>query len=479
MAGKKISQLTLLPTLDGTELLPLVKGGENYSGVTEAISKLLLSLDNKFTGDNSFVGGKFAVTGSESEVYVSAVGSLVSRSTYGTTGWLRSFEFSDNDVVTARFGVKAMTTDNVPTTDFVGILVGSGTVNDSQYKFRANRLTVPDNFSILTNSSYGIVNFNRVDFPSSMVFGSSEWNTVVRSNDTDLVHFRNGNNYNIWDASNLADPVTKSGDNAFTGMNSFVGGQFSVGGFSVAGTGSFGWSESVSGAWARECYFYVGNPSTSPVIAFGGYGNASTNSINYAYIRVGEDGYANASYKFYPTKLVIPAAGWSINDGLNNAFELTENSTVVGRLSTPLYLKGNNTDLFHSKNLANYKIWDASNLPDPARTSISNVFTMGQTINSQNNVPLLLNYSASGATEILVRLQLEGSTKGALGNSVTNGTFLYDYTTTSYLAIKADGAYYGKESSMEKIVTESTITTLTKQITNLEQRIATLEGAGS
>lgn len=86
---------------------------------------------------------------------------------------------------------------------------------------------------------------------------------------------------------------------------------------------------------------------------------------------------------------------------------------------------------------------------------------------------------ASGATEILVRLQLEGSTKGALGNSVTNGTFLYDYTTTSYLAIKADGAYYGKESSMEKIVTESTITTLTKQITNLEQRIATLEGAGS
>lgn len=316
MAGKKISQLTLLPTLDGTELLPLVKGGENYSGVTEAISKLLLSLDNKFTGDNSFVGGKFAVTGSESEVYVSAVGNLVSRSTYGTTGWLRSFEFSDNDVVTARFGVKAMTTDNVPTTDFVGILVGSGTVNDSQYKFRANRLTVPDNFSILTNSSYGIVNFNRVDFPSSMVFGSSEWNTVVRSNDTDLVHFRNGNNYNIWDASNLADPVTKSGDNAFTGMNSFVGGQFSVGG-------------------------------------------------------------------------------------------------------------------------------------------------------------------ASGATEILVRLQLEGSTKGALGNSVTNGTFLYDYTTTSYLAIKADGAYYGKESSMEKIVTESTITTLTKQITNLEQRIATLEGAGS
>ena len=61
--------------------------------------------NNAFTGTNSFVGGKFSVVGSESDVYVSAGGNLVSRSTYANSDWLRSLEFSDNNVVVARFGV--------------------------------------------------------------------------------------------------------------------------------------------------------------------------------------------------------------------------------------------------------------------------------------------------------------------------------------------------------------------------------------
>ena len=60
--------------------------------------------NNSFTGTNSFVGGKFSVDGSESGVRVSKVGNLVSRSTYGNMGWIRSLEFSDNNVVVARFG---------------------------------------------------------------------------------------------------------------------------------------------------------------------------------------------------------------------------------------------------------------------------------------------------------------------------------------------------------------------------------------
>lgn len=158
--------------------------------------------NNSFTGTNSFVGGKFSVAGSESEVYVSAVGNLVTRSTYGTTGWLRSLEFSDNDVVVARFGVHATTKNNVPTTNFVGILVGNGSVNDSQYKFRTNKLTVPESWSLDDPNGNALV-WSQSSTLAHL--GRASGTTKIRSGNVNLIHTKGTTDYTILDSSNYTE----------------------------------------------------------------------------------------------------------------------------------------------------------------------------------------------------------------------------------------------------------------------------------
>lgn len=158
--------------------------------------------NNSFTGTNSFVGGKFSVDGSESGVHVTESGSLMSRSTYGNKGWIRSFVFSDNNVVVARFGVKAITTDNVPTTDFVGILVGNGSVNDSQYKFGTNKLTVPESWSLDDPNGNALVWSQNSTLAH---LGRDSGTTKIRSGNVNLIHTKGATDYTILDASNYTE----------------------------------------------------------------------------------------------------------------------------------------------------------------------------------------------------------------------------------------------------------------------------------
>lgn len=374
--------------------------------------------NNAFTGTNSFVGGKFSVVGLESEVYVSAVGNLVTRSTYGTTGWIRSLEFSDNDVVVARFGVKATTTDNVPTTDFVGILVGDGTVNDSQYKFRTNKLTVPKSWSMIDGENDAITLTS-----NSSIFGRISTPLYLRGNNTDLFHTKNSVNYKIWDASNLPTPASttdipdvsdmakKSETNTFTANNIFTAGQFSVGSFMVSSSGSFGWNGNVSGEWARECYFYSGSSSsTSPVIAFGGYSDGSDNTINYAFIRVDNDGHASASYKFRKNKLTVPTS-WTLEDSDGYSFIYLQNRLLLnlGNIVGTTKIRSGAVDLLHSKGGTDYKILDESNysqyLPTTSKWTYGFVGMqvgsgnqdLNTILNGDDNIKALLNYYQIGA----------------------------------------------------------------------------------
>lgn len=349
--------------------------------------------NNSFTGTNSFVGGKFSVAGSEAKLYVSAAGSLVSRSTYGNMGWMRSLEFSDNNVVVARFGVKATTTDNVPTIDFVGILVGNGSVNDSQYKFRTNKLTVPESWSMIDGKNDAITLTS-----NSSIFGRISTPLYLRGNNTDLFHTKNSTNYKVWDASNLPTPAStsdipdvsdmakRSEANIFTANNTFTAGQFSVGSFMVSDLGSFGWKGDVPGAWARECYFYSGSSSSvSPVIAFGGYGDASNNTVNYAFIRVGNNGYDSASYKFWKNKLTVPSS-WSIEDSATGSSIIwydNADSQHLGRMVGVTYIRSGNSDLYHTKGSTNYKILDESNYSQYLPTT--NKWTYGFVSHAVNN----------------------------------------------------------------------------------------------
>lgn len=446
--------------------------------------------NNAFTGTNSFVGGKFSVTGSEAEVYVSAVGSLVTRSTYGTTGWIRSLEFSDNDVVVARFGVKAVTTNNVPTVDFVGILVGNGSVNDSQYKFTLNNMEVPSVFTLSTTNGV-----SKILSASSgrMKFGDYQCECYLESKNVDLIHNKNNVAYKIWDASNLPTPAStsdipdvsdmarRSEANTFTANNSFTAGQFSVGRFMVSSSGSFGWNGNVSGGWAIECYFRSGSSSsTSPVIAFGGYGDGSDNTVNYAYIRVGNDGYDSASYKFWNNKLTVPAS-WSLEDSNGNALVWAVNDQLIyiGRGMGTTKIRSGAVDLIHTKGTTDYKILDESNysqyLPTTSKWAYGFVTTApGETkvdfntvLSGSDSPKILLNYNhelgndTNAPTDMKhgAVLQIDGNYKSNYNNVALRPQLAFDVNhnvenSTRYMWFRtANNLGYGDSSNWKRVVT--------------------------
>lgn len=328
--------------------------------------------NNAFTGTNSFVGGKFSVAGSESEVYVSAVGNLVTRSTYGTTGWIRSLEFSDNDVVVARFGVKAVTTNNVPTTIFVGILVGNGTVNDSQYKFSLNKMEVPSVFILSTANGV-----SKILSASSgrMKFGDYQCECYLESKNVDLIHNKNNVAYKIWDASNLPDPAStsdipdvsdmarRSEANTFTASNTFTAGQFSVGDLSIDAYNNMivdlGVMDGKS-PWTRYLQFKSDDGDKGS--AFGAFASLDGNT-NFAFINVGDKNYNTAQYKFYPDKLYVPSSWELVDAGTDTSVILYNNANAqhIGRGIGVTYVRSGNDDLYHTKGSTNYKILDESN----------------------------------------------------------------------------------------------------------------------
>lgn len=444
--------------------------------------------DNAFTGTNSFVGGKFSVDGQQSSFHVNITGELCSISNYNTVGWRRSLCFIDNDVVVARFGVKAITTDNVPTTDFVGILVGDGTVNDSQYKFRTNKLTVPESWSMIDGKNDAITLTS-----NSSIFGRISTPLYLRGNNTDLFHTKNSVNYKIWDASNLPTPAStsdipdvsdmarRSEANTFTANNTFTAGQFSVGDFMVSSSGSFGWYGNVSGGWARECYFRSGSSSsTSPVIAFGGYGDGSDNTVNYAYIRVGNDGYDSASYKFWNNKLTVPAS-WSLEDSNGNALVWAVNDQLIyiGRGMGTTKIRSGAVDLIHTKGTTDYKILDESNysqyLPTTSKWAYGFVTTApGETkvdfntvLSGSDSPKILLNYnhelgydtnSPTGMKYGTV-LQIDGNYKSSYNNVALRPQLAFDVNhnvenSTRYMWFRtANNLGYGDSSNWKRVVT--------------------------
>lgn len=366
--------------------------------------------DNAFTGTNSFVGGKFSVAGSECEVYVSAVGNLVTRSTYGTTGWIRSLEFSDNDVIVARFGVKAVTTNNVPTTDFVGILVGDGTVNDSQYKFRRNKLTVPESWSMIDGKNDAITLTS-----NSSIFGRISTPLYLRGDNTDLFHTKNSTNYKVWDASNLPTPAStsdipdvsdmakKSEANTFTAQNTFTAGQFNVGPFEVTNLGSLSINMSNSSPWERYL-IWSNNSAVTSRIMFGGYGNGDT--ANYAWIGIGDVNYTNAQYIFAPTNMQVPLV-WSLDDLNGSSLVWSQASDLVnfGRSVGTTKIRSGNVDLIHKKGSTDYKILDESNysqyLPTTSKWTygfvglpISKGLDLNTVLNGADKPKTIYNYTA-------------------------------------------------------------------------------------
>ena len=204
--------------------------------------------------------------------------------------------------------------------------------------------------------------------------GDIDGKAQIYTSDTDVIHFRSTGSYKILDSYNLPDPATKSGNNAFTGTNSFVANKFSVGSFKVDRNSNLEvnipYKENVT-AWERSLSFMY-NSLEDTRVTFGSM--ISATAANYAYIGIGSVGHDNAQYKFRTDCLDLNTI-FRIDFGDASAILANESTISFGSNIRGCYVRSNDTDLVHVKNSNSYKIWDASNLPDPATKSGNNAFT--------------------------------------------------------------------------------------------------------
>ena len=232
------------------------------------------------------------------------------------------------------------------------------------------------------NIKIAVVNAN-----NNVEIGDSNIPLMLVSNSTDLTHYRDNNTYKIWDKFNLPDPATLSGNNVFTGNNTFQAGKFNVGPFGVTSSGSLLSNINLQegSAWSRSLTFRANSDNTSKSI-FGGYNSIDNTSIGYAYIGIGDVNHSTAQYKFYANSLRVPYQ-WSIDgpDGAAIIWSQTSEIVNLGRVAGTTKIRSGNTDLIHTKGSTEYIIWDKSNLPNPATsTDLANYLPLiGGTLTGQ------------------------------------------------------------------------------------------------
>lgn len=319
------------------------------------------------------------------------------------------------------------------------------------------------------SASHSIISFV-IDGPGYMSVGNytSGMRVFLLTNDSDVLHYRStdkltGTSYRMWDTYNLPDPATKSGNNAFTGANSFVANKFSVGNFKVDINSSLEvnipYIENLLGL-SRSLYFMY-NSLEDTKVTFGSM--ISATAADYAYIGIGSVSYNNAQYKFRTESLDLNTI-FRIDFGDASAISANESTIIFGSNRRGCYVRSNDTDLVHIKNSNSYKIWDASNLPTPASTSdipdvsdmakkseantftAQNTFTAGQfnvgPFEVSSTGQLLVNITTSGGWERSITfkansdnatsIRIGGHGIGSTSNFAWIGVGDVEYDTAQY-----------------------------------------------
>lgn len=163
-----------------------------------------LSGNNTFTGNNTFQAGKFNVGPFE----VTSSGSLLLNiNLQEGSAWSRSLIFRANSDNTSKsiFGGY----NSINNTNLGYAYIGIGDVNHStaQYKFYANSLRVPYQWSIDGPDGAAIIWSQTSEIVN---LGRAAGTTKIRSGNTDLIHTKGSTEYIIWDKSNLPTPATST-----------------------------------------------------------------------------------------------------------------------------------------------------------------------------------------------------------------------------------------------------------------------------
>ena len=158
--------------------------------------------NNTFTGNNTFQAGKFNVGPFE----VTSSGSLSSNiNTPAGSAWSRSLVFrANNDIPSSLVFGGYNSVDN---TNLGYAYIGIGDINyqTAQYKFYANSLRVPYQWSIDGPDGAAIIWSQTSEIVN---LGRAVGTTKIRSGNTDLIHTKGSIEYIIWDKSNLPNPAS-------------------------------------------------------------------------------------------------------------------------------------------------------------------------------------------------------------------------------------------------------------------------------
>lgn len=201
-------------------------------------------------------------------------------------------------------------------------------------------------------AGYGVAGWKRV-------VTADELEGYVPSGDLANYYTKTQSDARYWTKTELVDPATKSGNNTFTGTNTFTAGKFNVGGLSINNLSNLVVDlGSSAGSWSRFLRFMASDASRGA--SYGVY--SSGGATNYAWIGIGDVGYSNAQYIFAPAKMQVPLV-WSLDDTNGNALVWSQSATLanLGRATGTTKIRSGAVDLIHTKETTDYKILDESN----------------------------------------------------------------------------------------------------------------------
>ena len=408
------------------------------ASTTDLSKYALLAGDNTFSGSNTFALDKFQVgTGSLFRVN-RGVDLIVD--TIATGGWSKELvyysreESSSTAVKRGAFGIKADGATEPLDTDYLYLSVGEANWKSAQYKFLANKLTVPSTWSLRTPSNHNLI---KVDGVNEIIFGSNSIPNYLVSNNTDITHRKytaasTYTDYKMWDESNLPSPASKSDLSDYLPLS---GGNMS--GSIVLGNGVAISGKEVGGATRSIALITPSN-----ILAIG-------NTLNKTVMNTGDFDILHdrnhVQYKIYDSYNLpnpvqtsdlasyLPLAGGTLTGDLvlsnNNYIKgivstgtpvqilgLNSSNTIsVGNGSYNLLLYTGASDISHWKGGTSYKIWDASNVLRPLDYvngtvgSVTSVYTRNLNLNG-TSYPFI----GTGTTAITLFAPTTAGTSGQI-----------------------------------------------------------------
>lgn len=341
-------------------------------------------------------------------------------------------------------------------------------------------------------AGYGVAGWKRV-------VTADELEGYVPSGDLANYYTKTQSDARYWTKTELVDPATKSGNNTFTGTNSFTAGKFNVGPFEVTNIGGLLINMTNTGGWERRL-MWSNNSAPASRVMFGSYGNAGVAS--YAWIGIGDVEYNNAQYIFAPTKMQVPLQ-WSLDDTNGNSLVWSQSGTLAnfGRATGTTKIRSGAVDLIHTKGTTDYKILDESNwesiIPNarwtygfvttaPGETKVDFntvfagpdapkiLFNYNHPLKGDTNSPTDMNYGTI--------LQIDGNYNSNYGNVVLRPQLAFDVNHnvaggTRYMWFRtANNLGFGDSSNWKRVVTADEGVAVLVMDANTYPSIARIDG---